>query len=137
MATLGDTMDRFGAARRLVMRGLALVAALVAVCAFHSAASEPAESSGPAVVAVELIGPLHLDINEVPSTVPAAEQHAHLLGVILLGASVVLLLALVANALRPAAYAVDEPWRTPTWLRAAAPPWPTTPSLAQLCVLRT
>ncbi|MEV0790409.1 hypothetical protein [Kribbella sp. NPDC050459] len=128
-------MDRFGAAR-LVMRGLALVAALVAVCAFHSSASEPAELSAPVVVA-ELIGPLHLDTNDVPSAVPAAEQHAHLLGAILLGASVVLLLALVAKALGLVAYAVDDLWRTPTWLGAADPPRSTAPSLTQLCVLRT
>ncbi|MGW7680560.1 hypothetical protein ACWGID_07450 [Kribbella sp. NPDC054772] len=123
--------------RRWMLRGLALVAALVAVSAFHSSASEPVDS--PLVVAQvvapaasDLVGPLHVDLSEVPSAVPDEDHHTHLFVVFMLGG---LLLAFVA---RPSvAYAIGDLWRLPGRLLVTDPPWATAPSLNRLCVLRT
>ncbi|WP_427893439.1 hypothetical protein ACQHIV_11255 [Kribbella sp. GL6] len=124
-------MERSGAWLRLVVRGLALLGALVALSAFHSSASEPVGAARPVAVATDLVGPLHVDLNDIPSVVPDEDYHAHLFVVFLFGG------LLLAFAVRPLAYAVGDLW--PTTLRRGAtdPPRPTTPSLTSLCVLRT
>ncbi|WP_344215633.1 hypothetical protein [Kribbella sancticallisti] len=142
MATLVGTMDGLGGMRRRLVQGLALLAAVVAVCAFHGSASEPGDTLTAAAHAVvvpsaDLVGPLHLDMNDVPSALPSAGHHAHLLVVGLLGASLTLLLALAVRAVRLVAYGIGDLWRGGIRLGAADPPWPTAPSLTQLCVLRT
>jgi hypothetical protein len=120
-----------------MLRGLALVAALVAVCAFHGSASEPVDArlaAGPvaAAPASDLVGPLHLDFGEVPSAFPVEEHHAHVLVVFLLGG---LLLGLVVRRL--AGYAVGDLWRTTGCIGVTDPPCSVAPSLTRLCVLRT
>ncbi|MGZ0145980.1 hypothetical protein ACXJJ3_02815 [Kribbella sp. WER1] len=122
-------MDRSG--MRLLMRGLALVAALFAVCAFHGSASEPPGVSVAAAPVPDLVGPLHVDLNEVPAAVPDEGQHAHPVVVILLGG------LLLAFAVRPLAYALGDLWRTAARAGVSDRPRCTTPSLTRLCVLRT
>ncbi len=56
-------MNGSGSLQRLVARGLMLIAALMAVCAFHSASEPtdgPAASSVSSAVTLDLVGPLHL-----------------------------------------------------------------------------
>ncbi|GAB3826223.1 hypothetical protein [Kribbella italica] len=120
--------------RRLVARGLMLVAALMAVCAFHSS-SEPVDQPTAAIAAtVDLVGPLHLDLTEVPSTSPSADEHAHLAVAWLLGLSLSLvLLGLVTRARRTVAVRPHLARIVP----AFDPPPPATPSLVQLRISRT
>ncbi|GAA1585428.1 hypothetical protein GCM10009804_47090 [Kribbella hippodromi] len=117
-------------------RAVVLLAALVAVCAFHGAASEPAGAGTAAgqTTSVQLVGPLHVDLSEVPSTVSNVEQHAHLLFVVLMGASIALGLVLMAKALRLVAYVPAEQCSSPPV--TTGPTWSRGPSLAELCVVR-
>ena len=131
-------MNGSGALRRLVARGLMLVAALLAVCAFHSS-SEPTGQPASLVAAsatVDMVGPLHLDPADVPSTYPSTDPHAHLAVACLLGLSVSLvLLALVSRVRRTGAV---RPQRDPAHLVRGLSdrPRPATPSLSQLQVSR-
>ncbi|MDX3006310.1 hypothetical protein PWY87_31830 [Kribbella solani] len=122
--------------RWLMTRAAVLLAALVAVCAFHGAASEPAGAGAVAgqSAAVQLVGPLHVDLSEVPSTASEVEQHAHLLFVVLVGASMALGLVLAAKALRLVAYVLAR--QRPSPLITAGPAWSGGPSLAELRVVR-
>ncbi|GAB2590232.1 hypothetical protein [Kribbella endophytica] len=132
-------MDGSGSLQRLVARGLMLVAALVAVCAFHSS-SEPSEQPTAAVAAaVELVGPLHVDLADVPGTSPSDEGHAHLAVAWLVGLSVsLLLLGLVARVRRVVAVRSQRDSMDAGWgFGPPEPPWPATPSLIQLRISRT
>ncbi|WP_327638317.1 DUF6153 family protein [Kribbella sp. NBC_00482] len=133
-------MNGSGSLRRLVARGLMLVAALVAVCAFHSSSEptdQPAASSVAASTTVDLVGPFHLDPTDVPSTHPSVDPHAHLAVACLLALTVSLvLLALVSRVRRTVAV---RPRRDPArsvW-GLSDRPWPAPPSLSQLQVSRT
>ena len=137
-------MDGSRSLQRLVARGLMLVAALVSVCAFHSASLDSSSpvATGTGVLASaqeQLAGPMHLGLNEVPATYASAEQHAHPAAVVLLGMSLsLLLLGLVARASRLVAvrdgYGPSAGGRS---LSASGPPGPPTPSLTQLRISRT
>lgn len=116
-----------------------LVAALLAVCAFHSFSEptdQPAASSVAASTVIDLVGPLHLDPTDVPSTYPSADHHAHLALACLLGLSVSLvLLALVNRAGRIVAVRPQRDPAHPVW-GLSGRSWPATPSLSQLQVSR-
>lgn len=127
--------------QRLLARGLMLVAALMAVCAFHSA-TEPTDSPtaglASSAVTMDLVGPLHLDPADVPSTSASADGHAHLALVSLSGLSTwLLLLGLVAGARCLATRRHRDPSVAGLASRLIDPLRPTTPSLIQLRVSRT
>ncbi|WP_433003394.1 hypothetical protein [Kribbella sp. CA-294648] len=136
-------MDGSRSLRRLVARGLMLVAALVAVCAFHSAADQPGHdavsaSSISLMPAVEVGDPLQVRLVDVPWTYPSADSHAHLAVVSLMGLSLsLLLLGLVARACRTVVVRPRDPSHNGWGFGPPDPPWPATPSLTQLRVSRT
>lgn len=125
VATLGLDMD--GSMRRLVARGLMVLAALVAVCAFHASSPETVEQPIAAIA-----GPLHVDLADVPAVDPSADSHEHLTVAWLLGLSL-FLLGLVARARRTVAVRPHPPHAAPSF----EPPPPPAPSLIQLRISRT
>ncbi|GAA0581687.1 hypothetical protein HPO96_08160 [Kribbella sandramycini] len=122
-----------GSVRRLFARGLMLVAALLAMCAFHSP-TESAETALANSMAIEMIGPLHLDFDDVPEVLPVADSHTHRIVPSLLGLSILLV---AARAIRVVALRPVRPAAIRARFGVPAAFCPSAVSLTQLRISRT